>query len=225
MQREPSSRSSLQPALADLANRLDERYGPSIWNPWTMIGKGPTFDLARFGERRNILALNDAMAYPCEIGHAIDFDVFDRIEPACEFLLVPQSMKRLRSDGGTDHIRISVEWNSDRVRDTGMPHLPHPTLERFHEEKRLFVYDRSILKPGTPHFFSSIPALSILGELGIRKVFTAGILDGPGYAKEFAHLTPGGNGRSFEEQREGLEAVCKFWGIELIPLVGKVPTP
>lgn len=191
----------MQACLAELAEKLGRR----LEKPFLLCGKGPSLDLVAWPPQdMNTFCLNDTMARACTIGHCIDADVLSRVEPRCEYLLVPTVMNLL-VPGDTKKIRVPAQGP-----------FPHRWLADYHARGKLVVYEREALLPIVDHLLSSIPALSIMGELGIKRVYTAGIDGGTAYAREFAHLKPLANTQpSFDVQFAGMARVAAHWGMTL----------
>lgn len=198
-----------------------EDWHPEIKNPWLVVGKGPTASLVDLIDKASmdVLTLNDAIRIVphARIAHLIDVEVFARCQDdllaKSDFLLLPrvlhQECKR----------KVPVEVFTTMFMGA----------REFEEQGRLVVYDkwpRSITDPGRPkravacRYFSCEAGLSILGELGAKRVVTIGVDGGSQYAPAFQGLTPLENGRSsFDAQEAELQAIATHYGMEVTPWI------
>ena len=192
-----------------------ERWSMVPAREWLIVGKGPTAERVREIPQGvyNVLTLNDAIKLVphATIAHLIDIEVFDRcqvdIAARAEFLLVPRKLHQ--------ECKKKVAFEAFLTL--------FPAARLLNDQGRVVVYDKwphSITKPGRPHkavacrYFSSEAALSILGELGVRKVKTIGVDGGSQYAPQFSYLTPLQNGRvSFDAQAGELCAIAQHYGM------------
>ncbi len=178
--------------------------------PWLVLGKGPSFsrihdqDLSQY----YTFCLNETInkVERCNIGHVVDLEVLPRIE----------------------------KWHCKGPRNFLIPYYPHlqckvtnkclPNwidkyfyLKQMDYEDRLTVYNLSTYKGNFTHpaapfitakYFSVEAAFRILGNFGIRQIYTLGIDGGNTYAKEFSNLKPLTNGQpNFDRQFAELQKI------------------
>lgn len=185
--------------------------------PWLLVGKGPSADKLAQGlpvHGLHIFTLNDAISLVerARIAHLIDVEVWDRcgydIEARADYLLVPDRL----------HVACKASALPVGVFVTGRC--------RWYDAQGCVVtykkWPQTIDVPGRPpravacRYFSAEAALSILGELGVKRVYTIGIDGGTGYAQAFSHLQPLENGRpSFDVQEQAHRAIALHYGMEV----------
>lgn len=186
--------------------------------PWLVLGKGPSFacheefELDQF----RLFGLNHVVReLPVDVAHAIDVDVVE----ACAAQLI-------------DHCRWLVMPRFPHVKHRPTRHpLEHfvekiPVLRDLEGEDRLVWYnlDWAAPAPGSPvipvRHFSSEAALSILGLIGAKEVYSLGIDGGRRYSASFPTLTLLANRQeSFDVQFKELDRITREYGMEYRALV------
>jgi hypothetical protein len=196
------------------ATRFPER-------PWLVIGKGPTFSLRAQVDidRYNTFGLNHVVgALEVDVAHVIDIDVVEacghHLLENCRWVLMPrvphvqQSPSRLPLE---DFVKVL------------------PVLDQLDRQGRLVWYNAETSPPvgSSPvmevRYFSSEAAFSILGEMGVREIFTLGIDGGASYSPTFdpvASATRLANGQpTFDIQFAELDRIARRHGIHYEPVI------
>jgi hypothetical protein len=194
--------------------------------PWLILGKGPSFALARQLDLRQYqtLSLNHvAREGPVSVAHVIDLDVIadcgDAIEHNAGVLVMPWFPHVGNRVGSRSLAQLSAEI---------------PTLERLKTSNRLLWYDLSTSPnrhgPGPvveATYFSAEAALGLLGAAGARRVRSLGVDGGSAYSGAFDDLrdtTLLANGRSsFDLQFAGFARTLMRTGMDFFPLDLAVP--
>lgn len=186
--------------------------------PWLVLGKGPSFacheefDVGRF----RLFGLNHVVReLRVDVAHAIDVDVVEacaaQLIDHCRWLLMPRfpHVKHRPTRHPLEHFVENI-----------------PVLRELEGERRLVWYnlDWAAPAPGSPvipvRHFSSEAALSILGLIGAKEVYSLGIDGGRRYSARFSTSTLLANRQpSFDVQFQELERITKEFGMEYRPLV------
>ena len=186
--------------------------------PWLVLGKGPSFacheefDLGEF----RLFGLNHVVReLRVDVAHAIDVDVVEACAPElldrCRWLLMPRfpHVKHRPTRHPLEHFIEKI-----------------PILGELDGEDRLVWYnlDWAAPAPGSPvipvRHFSSEAALSILGLIGAKEVYSLGIDGGRRYSASFPTSTLLANRQeSFDVQFKELDRITGEYGMEYRALV------
>ncbi len=180
--------------------------------PWLVLGKGPSIDRLPKVDlvEYNILTLNHAIkavAWDVDIAHFIDVEAFEDcatdVAAKANWLLMPTR----------PHVKMTLGPPLESYLRS------NPVAIAMHDDDRLVGYTKEprspvYKSPGSiaVRYFSFEAALGILGEMGVRKVFTLGIDGGTSYGTAFIGLRPLENGRSsFDIQFEAAREICEHY--------------
>lgn len=188
---------------------------------WLIVGKGPTFarrsafDLAQY----NTFALNHVVReIRTDVAHIIDVDVVrdcgDALYDNCRWLMMPRQ----------PHVEFSptekrLEHFFDEL----------PVLQKLSEENRLVWYN---FRTGNPvgssptingRYFSTGPAVDILGRFGVKRIWTLGIDGGRQKSEEFLNEKNRylllNSQDTYSLQFKDFEELGTKHGIDITPLV------
>lgn len=196
-------------------------------SPWLIVGKGPTFSRIA-GQKISLpmVLLNHAGPALAASGaqydrgkavaNLIDLEILDvcgeELAAAAHFVLMPWEPNLAFKRCGRTLAQLAER--------------DYPILQTLADEYRLIVYNRTNAKrvhptaPEIPVVYGSAEApMGLLGRLGVRQCFLAGLDGGTKYAPEFAGLTPGTNGRTFDEQRVMVGKIAKRYRMVLSPVL------
>lgn len=162
--------------------------------PWLVLGKGPTAE--RVAEvdtsQYHILTLNHAcMVATPTVAHFVDIEAYRDCAGRLESTINP---------------KVCLPWHPHVGNKAGKPCLTDYGIP----ERRLLSYNSTTAgklprMPGLPtvrlRFFSAVAAFNILGQAGVREVYSLGVDGGTEYAPAFDAKDRLSNGRSsFDDQ-------------------------
>lgn len=186
--------------------------------PFLILGKGPSFRDTTEEERDtyNIISLNHACrgSY-ADIAHIIDMDVVDNLGESllddCIYLVMPYQ----------PHLGYRP-WKDLTLDDLSQK---QPTLIKLREAGRLFGYNLSTwTQPWNDSpmvdavYFSAEAAVSLIANLGCKKIKTLGIDGGKEQSPLFSDLPNINSWRGYDLQWKGIRRSIKEYGLNYSPL-------
>ena len=177
---------------------------------WLIVGKGPSFDrIDEFKDKYNIFGLNHVAEHiKVDMTNIIDLDVLS-------LPIILNSKKVLLPWHPHVNSKVSNHNLEDRLYHTRVPFGSLGLLKEALLDKKLHWYNlttwkgihkRTFSYDIVAKFFSIEAAISILANLGIRKINLLGIDGGTKYAAKFSHLQPLTNRRpDFNKQFEEID--------------------
>jgi hypothetical protein len=187
-----------------------------------VLGKGPSLDtlgshnISNF----NTLSLNHVVRdIHVHLAHLIDIDVINQLGEAlytnCDYLVMPYHPHV----GWRAHANITL---SDICK--------HPVLSRMEAEGRIFGYNLSTTKMklgDSPvvqaRYYSAEAAVSLLGNLGVKRIRTCGVDGGADQSQFFSDLTNFNQERGYDLQWVGIRKSIAKHGLDFAPIEMESP--
>lgn len=193
---------------------------------WIILGKGPSLDRLTLTSTTgyNTLSLNHACRnHPVGLAHIIDLDVIDslgsKLLTQCWNVVIPYYPHM----GWRPHPHLTLDDISKK----------NKYLSILREEGRLYGYNLSTAAQminkrwnDSPlvwaSFFSAEAAVSLLGNLGVKRIRTIGVDGGKGQASAFTDLQ-NINTNGYDAQWQGIRKSIKKFALDYAPLGADSP--
>lgn len=183
-----------------------------------IIGKGPSFREPNEEDRTHniVVGLNHVPRETrVDLAHIIDTDVLSQIGEKlynhCKYLVMPY----FPHTGWRPNNIITLKYLCEH----------HPIVKKLNEESRLLAYnlsttttrigDSPVVKA---KYYSAEAAVSLLAQLGVKRIQTLGIDGGRNQSANFSDLTNFNKERGYDLQWEGIRNSIKAFGLNYSPL-------